>query len=319
MSLTLKRYPKRSPNWQIRGTVAGHYISESTGTTERDKAEKYRLKREREIYDFIALGEQPPCTFADAVIVYVNKGGETKYLTKLLDYFKEKPLREIGQAEIDMAAIELYPNAKASTINRQCISVYISVVKAALKAELAGAVLRPIERRKEAKPIVTPASDEHIQALLPHCSKGLAALVNLMTYTGLRTGEALRVKEDDCKDGYISIGKTKNGEPRNIPIPDSWVYPDGGFGFSTTQGVGRALRAAHKRAEVPYRDGHELGRHAFAARWLREGYSIKGLKDAGGWKKLAVVDQSYGHLEQTEIHDKMRALSKINRAKSVQS
>lgn len=33
-------------------------------------------------------------------------------------------------------------------------------------------------------------------------------------------------------------------------------------------------------------------------------------KEAGGWKKLAVVDQSYGHLEQTAVHDVMRELSR---------
>jgi hypothetical protein len=59
-----------------------------------------------------------------------------------------------------------------------------------------------------------------------------------------------------------------------------------------------------------------LGRHAFAARFLKAGGSIKRLKEAGGWKKLAVVDERYGHLEITEVHDFMRELSK-NRAKSV--
>lgn len=314
--LKLKRYPERSPYWYIRGTAQGKLIFESTGTTERAQAEKFRRKRETEIYDFIALGESPPATFADAVTVYLNKGGEAKYLTRLLDYFKEKPLREIGQAEIDEAAKEFYPNAKASTINRSCISPFISAVRAAIDAELPGAVLRPIKRRKEAKPVVTPADDEHIAKLLPHCSEGLRALIELMTYTGLRTGEALRVTKEDCKDGYISIGKTKNGEPRMVPSPSGWVFPENGFGYSTSQGVGRALRAASKLAKLPYRDGHEIGRHAFAGRWLASGNSIKGLKEAGGWKKLAVVDQSYGHLEQTQVHEIMRKLSK-KRAKTV--
>ena len=307
--LRLKKYPK-SPYWQVRGTVAGKLIHQSTGTTDRAIAEKFRRKLEKETYDYFALGEELPATFADAVTVYAKKGGEKKYLTRLLDYFKEKPLKEIGQQEINDAVEALYPGAKASTINRSLISPFITVVRAAIKAELPGAVLRPIERRKETKPVVSPADDEHIAKLLPHCSEGLAALITLMTYTGLRTGEALRVKKEDCKDGYVSIGKTKNGEPRNVPHPVDWNYPATGFGFSTTQGVGRALRAASKKAGLPYRDGHELGRHAFAARWLSMGHSIKGLKEAGGWKKLAVVDQSYGHLEQTAVHDTMRELSR---------
>jgi integrase len=307
--LRLKKYPK-SPYWQVRGTVAGKLIHQSTGTTDRAIAEKFRRKLEKETYDYFALGEELPATFADAVTVYAKKGGEKKYLTRLLDYFKEKPLKEIGQQEINDAVEALYPNAKASTINRSLISPYISVVRSAIKAELPGAVLRPIERRKEQKPIVTPADDEHIARLLPHCSEGLAALITLMTYTGLRTGEALRVKKEDVKDGYVGVGTTKNGEPRRIPVPDGWSYPDNGFGYKTTQGVGRALRSASKGAKIVYRDGHEIGRHAFAARWLASGNSIKGLKEAGGWKKLAVVDQSYGHLEQTAVHETMRELSR---------
>jgi integrase len=308
--LRLKKYPARSPHWYIRGTVAGVNIFESTGTTDRDHAERFRRKRETEIYEQVALGDKPPCTFADAAILYQNKGGEKKYLIKMLDYFTEIPLREIGQAEIDLAASVLYPNAKASTINRSLISPFITVARAAIKAELPGAVLRPIERRKQVKPIVTPATDEHIAKLLPHCSEGLAALITLMTYTGLRTGEALRVTENEIRDGYICIGKTKNGESRLVPVPSDWRWPVGGFGFKTTQGVGRAIRQASKRAELPHRDGHQLGRHAFAARWLASGNSIKGLKEAGGWKKLAVVDESYGFMERTDIHDKMRELSR---------
>lgn len=184
--LRLKKYGK-SPYWQVRGTVKGQLIHRSTGTADREKAEAYRRKLEAETYDYIALGNAPPATFADAVIVYAKGGGEKKYLTKLVKYFKEKPLKDIGQQEINDAVDILYPKAKASTINRSLISPFITVARAAIKAELPGAALRPIERRKETKPIVVPADDEHISKLLPFCSEGLAALITLMTYTGLRT------------------------------------------------------------------------------------------------------------------------------------
>lgn len=316
--LKLKKYPTRSPFWIVRGTVAGVRIFESTGTTDRWQADEYRRKKEKETYDAIALGKQPPCTFSEAVTVYTEDGGQKRFLLPLLDYFADKPLADIGQAEITKAAKALYPNAKPSTINRQVITPFICVARAAVKAELPGAVLRPIKRRKVQKPTVTPATDEHIEKLLPYCSEGLAALIVLMTYTGLRTGEALRVTNDDCFDGFVHVADTKNGEPRMAPIPHGFRIPDGGFGFETTQGVGKALRRAHKKAGLPYRDGHELGRHTFAARWLASGGSIKSLKEAGGWKKLAVVDDNYGHLERTAVHKKMRDLSK-NRAKNVQN
>jgi len=314
--LRLKKYPARSPNWFIRGTVAGIVVFESAGTPDRDRAERYRLKREREIYDAARLGEVKAATFADAITVYLNKGKPRRHLAPLLDHFKETPLPEIGQAEIDEAARVIYPEAKASTLNRQVYGPMVAILRAAAKARLPGAQAPMIDRRQEARPLVAPADDKHIEALLPHLPPGLVALILLMTYTGLRTGEALRVRPEDVRDGYVHVGRTKNGEPRMVPLPEGWEYPSGGFGYTTTQGVGAALRRAHKAARLPYRDGHELGRHAFAARFLRAGGSIKALKEAGGWKKLAVVDQSYGHLELSDVHEFMRGLSR-KRAKSV--
>ena len=109
------------------------------------------------------------------------------------------------------------------------------------------------------RPIITPASDEHIEKLAPHLALGLRALIIMMTFTGLRTGEALKVNEGDVRDGYIHIPYTKNGEPRMVPIPEGWDWPPGGWGYTSSQGVGSALRRAHKAAGLPYRLGHELG------------------------------------------------------------
>lgn len=315
--LKLKRYPSRSPYWYVRGTVAGVELFESTGTTDRAEAERYRRKRDRETYDRVALGETPPATFEQAVDAFEKTGRETRFLLPLLDHFKDTPLNKLGQGEIDAAAVALYPDAKASTLNRQVYGPMIAVLRHAAKARMPGAAPPMIEMRKIVKPLVKPAGDGHIDKVLPHCPPGLQALLLLMTYTGLRTGEALRVKPEDIEDDYVLVGKTKNNQPRRIPIPVGWSYPEGGWGFTTTQGVGRALRKASVAAGVEYKDGHEIGRHTFAARWLKSGRSLKGLKDAGGWKKLAIVDEIYGHLEQTEIHEQMRELSRA-RAKSVQ-
>jgi len=316
--LRLKRYPKQSPNWYVRGTVFGVHISESTGTADRNQAEAYRRKREAEVYDHAALGKVRPATFADAVTAYLEHGKSDRFLTPLLDHFTETPLDRIGQAEIDKAANAIYPKAKASTLNRQVYGPMIAILRHAVRAKLPGASVPLVQMRKVTKPIVKPADDEHIAKLLPHCSEGLAALIILMTYTGLRTGEALRVKQEDVKDGYIAIPITKNGQPRMVPCPQGWNYPKSGFGFATSQGVGRALRRAHELAGLAYRDGHELGRHGFAARWLAAGGSLKSLQEAGGWEKLGTVADTYAHLERSTVHDFMRDLSK-NRGKSVKS
>ena len=193
----------------------------------------------------------------------------------------------------------------------------VAIMRSAVRAKLPGAYVPIWERRDEDRPQIHPADDAHIDALLPYLDDGLMRLIWLMSFTGLRTGEALRVDQEGIRDGYAVVGKTKNGDPRMVPLPEGWEYPSGGWGYTTTQGVGKALRRAHKVAGLPYRDGHELGRHAFAARFLKAGGGIKQLKEAGGWKKLAVVDQTYGHLEMTDVHDFVRGLSR-NFAKPLQ-
>jgi integrase len=300
----------RSPFWYIRGSIRGQLIFESTGTTDKHQAEEFRRKREAELYNFLALGKKKPTTFAEACAAYITSGGKGRFLLALLDWFKDTPVAEIRQADVDACAAALYPKAKASTINRQCISPIITVIKHAVDTEMPGAIMRKIRRRKEDKPVVNPADDEHIAKLLPHLPGGLRALIELMTYTGLRTGEALRITTGDISNGYAAVRRTKNGEPRLVPLPEGWQWPSGGWGYRTSQGVGKALRDAHKAAGLPYRDGHELGRHAFAARWLRSGGSMRGLQLAGGWKKFLIPAEIYGHLEISDIHEQMRRLSR---------
>ncbi len=321
MPLKLKRYPARSPNWYIRGTVAGIGICESTGTADRDQAEAYRIKREGEVYKAGALGIEKPGTFAAAVRAYLEAGGERRFMMPLLTYFKEMPLNRIDQAAIDRAAHELFPGTKASTRIRQVYTPMGAVLKRAAKARMPGAVYAPLEKPKVEKVPVQRANADHLARLLPHCGANLKAWVLVSSQTGLRASEMIRQRRADyeLRTGWVAIGMTKNGEPALVPISEAAldaaaaVMPQDDtrpvFGYYTVQGVNSALRRAAKRAGVPYLSSHEIGRHTFAGRILDAGYDIKTLKEAGRWKKLAVVDERYGHMEQRTVHDIMRSVA----------
>lgn len=75
------------------------------------------------------------------------------------------------------------------------------------------------------------------------------------------------------------------------------------------------LQPVYGFTNFAYLSTHQVGRHTFAARLLNAGFDIKTVKEAGRWKKLAIVDETYGHLEQRAAHDAM--LSVATRAKSV--
>jgi integrase len=328
--LRLKKYPKRSPYWYVRGTVAGERIFESTGTGERGQAEAYRIKRERETWQRRELGidARQPVSFAEAAIAYMEHTRQTRFMTPLIEYFKEKPLNEIGQTEFDAAAKALYPNVSPATYVRYVYTPLLAIINHAVAAELAGAKPVKIKRPSIARRPVDWATDEYIEALLPHCHAKLAALVQFMTETAVRVGEAIRLLPDDFtrSPGWAHVGKTKSGKPRMVPLSPSMqsaiveIMPSKPFqqvfGYTVRWSVNNALRRAARRAGVKYLSPHKIGRHAFAARLLAQGHTLKTVKEAGGWASLAVVDQNYGHLERSHAHEAMRAAQK--RAKSVQ-
>lgn len=165
MPLKLKRYPEKSPNWYVRGTEAGISIFESTGTVERKEAEAYRKKRRIELYATGALGVEQPTTFADAMSAYVMHGGENRFLEPLLDYFKEKPLAEIGQTEIDQCAHALYPGCKAATLNRQVYGPMIAIMRQAAKSGAPGASLPILSMLKVEKVPPVWTTDDYIRRL----------------------------------------------------------------------------------------------------------------------------------------------------------
>lgn len=70
-------------------------------------------------------------------------------------------------------------------------------------------------------------------------------------------------------------------------------------------------RAVYRKVQLgtnvmPALSSHKVGRHAFAARLLAQGQSLKLVQDAGGWATIQVVSESYGHLEQQAIDDAVR-------------
>lgn len=325
MPLKIVKRPK-SPYWYIRGTVAGTSVEESTRTADRDRAEYLKTKREKELLDRHVYGAKKTATFAEAIVSYVLAGGEKRFLKPLLNHFGERPLSEITQADIEAAAQALYPGASAATHNRQVYTPMITLLRRAAMAQLCDPVLivRPKVRRK---PVHIPA-DDWWSKIEPQCSPNLWALLVFLANTGSRVSEALRLKWSDLDRARNKalLGRTKNGEPREVTINTAvwaaldakkeWEGKDGNsrfrtgalFNFSGRTNVYRSIKSACARAGVPYYPTHSAGRHTFASRGLKAGWSLKLLKEAGGWKTIAVPAQNYGHLEQNAIHDAILAL-----------
>lgn len=312
--LKLVRHAK-SDRWYIRGSVKGRRIFESTGTTDRTQALAYLNKRWTDTYAETVLGQRVEARFEDAVMAYLDGGGSPRFVRSLLTRWGGSPLSRITQQEVDRAAHDLYPNGTPATRVRQVYVPARAILRHALKAGLEGAPARPIMLPKVARKPVEWATDDYIRKLLPHCGPHLKAFILTLTYTGLRSGELLRLTPDQMKlrDGWLFVPKTKSGDPAMVPLPPEAATAltecGGVFPWGSVPAAVKALRRACSVAGIPYLRFHALGRHAFAARLLAAGYDIKTVKEAGRWAGVGIVDTYYGHLEQRRVHGAMLAVS----------
>ena len=329
MSLKLKRYPKRSPHWCLRGTVRGQAVFETTGTDDRAAAEAIRIKRENELLNRSVFGIGATVSFLEAAVSYLDEGGEARFLGKydettgkwslLIGHFASDAIAKIGQAEIDIAAKKLYPTAANATLKRQVYVPMAAVLNHAANKKWIGAVRLKHPRVPQAE--TKFSTPERLKTLLPHCSPKLRRLVIFLAYTGARISECIRLDWD--RDVALArrtalLYRTKNGKPRTVHLPDPVLIALSEvpqkertgqvFKWHARHAVYGPLRRACKKAGVEYLPPHQQGRHTFAS-WLRI-YSkrdLRGLMADGGWDSVQSV-MRYAHLE---IGETARAVDRL--------
>jgi integrase len=312
MPFTLRKHGRF---WYARGTVP---MRQSDGkiakvrveepTREESKTRAARVAQDLwDEYQRQAYRPQRTApTFTDAAITFVETKQPSKrdreFLARLIEHFGELPISQLDQTAMAEACTSLYPEgAKASTLHRAVYAPTIAVLR------MAGVTTR-FEKPKIAKVPLKIPDDEWFKKLLPHCEPQLAALLIFLSLTGRRISEALEaVINDDGKS--VTVGRTKNGRPICVPIPSPCLSLLGEreagklFTFGDRHNVYRVLRRACRVAGIPYYGSHALGRHSFATRLLREGYSTKFVAQAGGWASTRMVDTVYGHLEHDPVQE----------------
>ena len=308
--MPIKLFPPkagRTPYWHIRGTYLGEYVNRSSRTGERAVA----VKLKRQIEDDISRGayaKPGDPTFASAAIAYMQAGGERTYLPRLLEHFGETSLKQIDQDAIDRAAYELYPDRSAATRNRQ---VYTPVCAVLCHA---GSQLRLRRPRGAGGSKQTswlwPEQAERLFEEAGKINKDFEALLIVLTYTGMRLSEALKLEWNSVRleDGFAYVPNTKNDEPRAVFLPPVAVAAmanvrsstdDGGRSFRFSKGghIYSLLRTAAFRAgvDLPVRSAFHLFRHTYAT-WMRRyaGADETTLIATGAWKDAKSVKR-YTH------------------------
>lgn len=295
-------------SYYITGTTpAGNRIRESTGTDRRELAKQIFVSRQAEIIKDVLEGPGTDISFAEAVELYVKAEKPKRFLKPLLLHFKEKMLSEISAGEVREAAIALYPNAKASTRNRQAIAPFLAVVNHA--GDLGRAKPIMVRRFKESKVKRTAIDRAWIDAFRSSCPHPYVRTLALFMFTtGARLGDALSLKPDDIDltARVARVRQTKNGDPHDFLLTHEMaeeiaVLParnGRAFGFRSKRHVYKHWHAAVQKARISNVTPHEGGRHSFATEMIvRQGRDVVTTAALGNWKSPKVLLERYAHAE----------------------
>jgi hypothetical protein len=110
--------------WQVSGTVKipgrkdGERVRASTGFTRLRDAETYRDKLRQEIIDREIHGPGFSLTFADCCLIYLEKGGEKRFMSPILEHFGMMRVRDITADKVTAFALENYGHLSPASVKR---------------------------------------------------------------------------------------------------------------------------------------------------------------------------------------------------------
>lgn len=300
---------RRGRIWHLRGTLAGQRVRESTGLDDRKAAEVYRTRREAELTLRRAWGPAATRTFAEAVVAYIEAGGEARFLGPIVAHFgPDRLVRDIDLDAVNAAARAIYPDAAPATVNRQLITPISAVV--ALHCRTTGQRPPVFPRRPEPTGRLRWLTPKEADRLLAACDARIAPVVAFLLGTGCRTGEAFALQGQHLHTATREawIADAKNGRPRMVRYPDRTArlladLPTEGAVFRTPKGLPYTTRTGRggqmQTAFNAARDAAGLGcdvtphvlRHTWATWFYAQTRDFGALMDLGGWQKADMANR----------------------------
>jgi integrase len=308
MPLNIKRRKDRGGVYYYSGTIAGHRLRGSTGTTDRDEAARVASKIETKHRDSHTDEPQEVLTFPQAVALYLKAEKPAKYLAKIVAYWKDTLVKTMTAGAIKQSAIDLYPDASGATRNRQVITPTLAVINHCASLELCGFIrMNKGARFKFTAKIKTPITVAWLDAFCAHARPLTSALALTMFGTACRINEAIRLewRDIDFNERTILIRDSKTRKERLAHMQDRLLVAlanlprdDKPFPYSESQ-----LRrfwdediAITAESIVGFeRLTFHSARHGFATKMLRDGTDPKTAAEAGGWDDITLFMETYAH------------------------
>lgn len=252
-------------------------------------------------------------TFRETAESFVKHGGSPRYLDKVIEYFGDRAITEVHPFDIKQMALELFPEDThgGATRNRQAVTPARAVVNHGYDRGWCNLIRikkfkeDPVDKRKR-----EPASLIWMYLFLRQCDANnlphLAALVLFMNQTGARVSESIRLQWDhvDIPNRRATIAKTKMNRSSVRSLTDDLIqrlmdldHIPGKpvFRYTSRYSVNERIAIVCKRAGIPNKSPHVVGRHSFATNAIALGMDIKAVMEAGDWKSSSIFLEHYVH------------------------
>ena len=308
--------------WWIRFTHKGNRVQQSSGTSERVKAEEFEAKLRSSLWEQERLGAKPNYKWDEAVVRYVR---ETKhkasqvsdiYHLRWLDkYLNGVELQTIKRDMLDKISVaKQAEGVENSTVNR-----LMEVIRAILRKacnewewlDRVPAVRMLPEPIKRVRWLRRHEAEKLIAELPTH----LADMARFSLETGLRRSNVtgLQWSQLDLVRNTAWIHPDEAKARKAIPVPLSiaavavlrkqigkhqtnvFTYK----GNTVTQVNTKAWHKALERANIEDFRWHDL-RHTWASWHIQEGTPLHVLQELGGWSTPEMV-QKYAHLSSEHL------------------
>jgi integrase len=302
MPLKIYRRPG-SAVWQYRGTLAGNRLRGSTGTSNKENAQRIASAIEDKFWKRGLDGKEKGLTWPKAAALYMGAGKSSRFLARLTKYWGDVKIADVNAGSIRQAGIDLYPSAKNSTRNRQVIVPTLAVINHCAELQLCPPLR--MKRFKVDTKIKKPVTLEWINEFRKGADRlDVGVLALFLFATGARISEALAVRWDDIdfRGRTVLIRQSKLGNERRAHLPSDLFLalanlPRDKDPFAIAYTTARdAWDRATVAAGIQLLTFHSC-RHGFATALHDKGVGVKTIAKAGGWKSAQHLFNTYLHAD----------------------
>jgi integrase len=313
---------KDSPTWWVDISHKGKRIQQSSGTSDKAKAQEYHDKLKSTLWEQERLGVKPSHFWQDAVVRYVNETThkathdiDKGHLRWLDTFLRDRILSEVNRDLLEkVIAAKLKTGVKPATVNRVLEVVRAILRKAVNEWEWIDRVpsfrfLREPTRRVR---FLTRDEAERLLAALP---SHLAAMTRFSLETGLRRANVTGLEWSQVdlvrRCAWIHPDQAKARKAIAVPLTAAAVvlireqigkHETHVFSFRgkrITQVNTTTWRKALKRVGIEDFRWHDL-RHTWASWHVQSGTPLHALQELGGWETADMV-RRYAHLTSEHL------------------